>query len=419
MSDQELAPFDGSLVTSNPRRVQRRSATTAVLSLVLGTLAATQVLPIALIAPCVLALMLAVTRFTLAHRDPSETLRDRGTDGVLWLEDADVVFQATGEDTPRLRIPRDDIVDGWMEPYESDTGNVLVLQRRDGTEMRLARDHGWFATEKLLGELGVDERATQLNLAADPRGVRGCMGAFMGLMLVLGLIPLVSAPIAALLLGQPSLIVAMILPTIVFLGPILAMPHFLVPNRVVVGRDGVLLKQFLRRRRFISFDELRDASAGPAAVVLERNDGRLRTVRASEWAAATAALLINDRLQRYHGGDAEHAIAALERGERSIDDYRAMLGELLAEGRASFRRGVVHAEDLLRVVADPRASPTQRVGAAYALSRHDDAAAEKLRVAVEGCAEPRLRVALEGAADGELDEEALAEAEHEARARQC
>jgi hypothetical protein len=77
----------------------------------------------------------------------------------------------------------------------------------------------------------------------------------------------------------------------------------------------------------------------------------------------------------------------------------------------NFRRGAIQADHLLSVVSDPRATPAQRVGAAFALVAHDESSENRLREAVEGCVEPAMRRALERASLGEIDEAALARAE--------
>jgi hypothetical protein len=196
-----------------------------------------------------------------------------------------------------------------------------------------------------------------------------------------------------------------------FFTPVLAMPHFIVASRAVVGHDGVLIRRFLRPTRFVPYERLRDVASNSAALELTLDDGSTLSVRASPVAGATVAAIIAARRRAFEAQGADRVVAAVVRGGRSFGDWRDALAALLSPGQARFRRGAVNPDDLVRVVEDPGATPEQRVGAAYALASHGDAPRERLRIAAEGCAQPALRIALENASAGELDEEALAEAQ--------
>jgi hypothetical protein len=357
-----------------------------------------------------LSLIAMVAGFASAERDPGP--RD-GAEGQLWLSEHEV--HVAREGVEEVTIDRGRIVDGWIEPSFDGEWHKLVLMAEDGQELHLSQPDSSDELREILSALGLDERAVRMRLVADPRNVRAWMGAFMGVML-LGAVGPLSFVIAQLFVSEPAsanTLVAMVIFASVFLAAVLAMPHFLVDSRVLIGHDGVLLKPFLRRQRFVPFDRLTHARNDSVTLRLVRHDESVVSTRASIGAAAAVAQVINERLERFRAERGEQAMAALERGSRSSDDYRQMLASLLEAGRATFRQGAVDAESLIDVVENPRATPTQRVGAAFALAAHDQVPGERLRIAVNACAEPRLRVALERATGGELDEDALASAEAE------
>lgn len=419
---QTPAVTRGTLSRSNPRR--RRQLSTAFgaiasLGVVLPLLDAASP---AWLYPSLFALLGAVVFFTTAERDPGPS---RGVEGHLRIGDDAVVAESEDPGHFALSLPRADIVDGWIEPHTTDEGHTSVLVARDGTQLRLSRDDrmsdGPAAAplEGVLAALGLDERAVLISLVAAHRGVRGGMGILMGLMLVSAALTALYTVIA-LLSGDGLALSGGLLLMTVFIAPVLAMPHFLIAHRLLVGRDGVLVKQLFRLQEYIAYDRLRAASGGETHVELATTDGGHVPVRASGPAVEIAVQIIEDRLHRYRSDDRDRVVAALERGSQSADQWRATLSGLLDPARASFRRAVIRAEDLVTIVSDPKATPTQRVSAAFALVAHGSHEDNRLRIAVEGCAHPKLRIALERAAAGELDEVALARAEQsmaEARAR--
>jgi hypothetical protein len=291
----------------------------------------------------------------------------------------------------------------------------LVLVARNGMQLRLSRDDrmadGPAAAplQALLRKLGLDERVVRIPLVPEHRGFRGCMGMFMGLLLVVCALMVIFVVIA-LFQGDTSTLVMLPVMLVVFL-PVLAMPHFLVANRVLVGREGVLLKQLFRPSAFVAYGQLRGAAHDEAYLQLSTSDDVLVSIRASGGAGATAARIIEQRLRSYQRDDSELVVAALDRGGRSVDEWKASLSALLDPAAGNFRRGAIQADHLLALVSDPRATPARRVGAAFALVAHDKSSESCLRDAVEGCAEPALRRALERASLGEIDEAALARAQ--------
>jgi hypothetical protein len=364
-----------------------------------------------LIYPALLALMLAVGGFTAAERDPGAA---KGVEGRLRIRDERV--EAEGETAfPTTSIACEDVIDGWIEPHLADEGHTLVLVARGGLQLRVSRDvrlpggHSPRKLERALATLGLGERAIRMALVADPRGTRGCLGVFMGMILVAGFLSLAFVLIG-LLTGNPAAI-AVTPFALILTAPVVAMPHFLVPHRVLVGRDGVLVKRLFRLTRFVSYEQFEAVSESPASLTLQLRDGAALHIRASSAASAAAARIIRARLRSYQHGERNEIVTALQRGERSLEAWKQTLGNLLDAGRAHYRDAAIRADDLLSVVADPAAEPEQRVGAAYALRSDDVAIQKRLRIAVEGCAQPAVRAAIERAVEGELEEEMLAEAE--------
>lgn len=102
------------------------------------------------------------------------------------------------------------------------------------------------------------------------------------------------------------------------------------------------------------------------------------------------------------------AAALLERQGRSLDAWRAALGELLREASGDYRRATLSKDQATQVLEDGKAPPELRIGAALALSPGADAGTyARLRVAIETCVNPAVRIALTQASYGDLDEDTL------------
>ncbi len=191
------------------------------------------------------------------------------------------------------------------------------------------------------------------------------------------------------------------------------------PERLVVGADGVVVKRTLRSK-FIPHSAIKDVRVTQSAVKFELESGaevsararHLTPVRRSEIEARIA-----ETLQVFRKADApEAALARLDRGGRTLDEWRASLAALLSTGE-SYRARTLDKDALVSVVESPGAPLERRVAAAVALAALGDAAAtERVRVAAAASANVRVRVALEQASAGELDERALEEASAEEEA---
>ena len=200
---------------------------------------------------------------------------------------------------------------------------------------------------------------------------------------------------------------------------------FMMPSRIAIGIDGVLVRWFLVRR-FYPFSKVRGLRRnGDRAITIELEDGeavQLYTsmARNGQLGASTiaehreAVLARMESALRAHRslGDASHVAEALARGERSGGDWLADLVKLRAGG-TDYRTAALRDEDLWTLLESPSATEDARAAAALVLRRSlDDEGRARIRVAAEATASPRLRVALDRAADAAEDaavEQAVAE----------
>ncbi len=186
------------------------------------------------------------------------------------------------------------------------------------------------------------------------------------------------------------------------------------------GADGLLVRRGAKTT-FFPFAELRAVSVTPVAegargsraeILLHGEDGRRHEIGVSAAPMDVGSLSLRlAQAVRAHHGEAPAGCARLARGERSIAAWRADLAATGGPAAASlaFRSSPLEAEHLHEILASPRASLEERVGAALALRAATPAADLRARLRVEAAAtaDPRLRIALEVVAADELDEERL------------
>jgi hypothetical protein len=309
-----------------------------------------------------------------------------------------------------LVLPASKVVGGWVQPRPHASPIVHVHGVR-GRRLRLAvRDVE--QGRALLRALSIDPARVSAHYWAmarplgEPR-VFAHAGLLLALTVAVGLVVGPAVP--------PVFAVALVALIVLFAGIVL-------PTRVVVGGDGILLR-WLGTVRFVSWSRVTDVEPFDGGVMLSLgadHDG------GDEW----LTLRMPEDHQRYHperdamverifAAHRAHAAAAgaepLARllgraGGRTRDWVREMRS--LVRPVPGFRVASVPLERLWRVVEDPRADRDARTGAAIALAPalHDDDRA-RLRAVADGCAEPRLRVALATAAkEASAPDDALAEA---------
>lgn len=347
-------------------------------------------------------------RFFLRRRNPLPEMvpgSARVTEGVL---------ECAGERIPLAEIKNAVIVPNPPNP------SVLIERRRLKTPMRLVMANTEEARD-LLRLVGYDATQRTLQLSAMPWTMSTTLRTFatifgaMGITFAIALLASVIAPPLAAL--APLSMVLMLL-------------AFVIPSRVTVGGDGVLV-EWLRWKRFVPIAEIRSAALFDEGMGRNRRVGvnlalRNEIVRIHVGAGlamekAKALLERIDEVRSAKGAKAIGEVATetfLARVARTTKDTKAWLADLRALGTgelATHRVAPVDPETLLRLVDDPQAPAPARVAAAVALksSGHGDAD-QRIRVAAETAAHPKLRVALERSIED--DEAALIEAVDELEA---
>ncbi len=204
---------------------------------------------------------------------------------------------------------------------------------------------------------------------------------------------------------------------------VIALPMVL-PQKITVGEDGLLLR-WAGRRRFIPFSALVSAESTPLGVKLELEDDAIEIRlghRADSFGARREAMLarIEEGMEAHRALEPAEDAALLARGTRSLDDWMRDLEALGLGDAGGYRTIAMPRERLWAVLENARAEASAREGAALALrsSLHDDereriaaiaqkSASPRLRVALDAVSsltdEPRLRVVLEEAAELESE----------------
>jgi len=198
----------------------------------------------------------------------------------------------------------------------------------------------------------------------------------------------------------------------------------LLPQRVEVGSDGVLLR-WLKTRRFVPFSAIADVESDPEGAVLALKSGSRVKIRLSYKSDAKASerdlLLdaIRTRLSAHASLGRAEEEALLARGNRDLATWLQDMRAIGAgTGTAGGYRAIAIPEDRLwDILENPSADPSAREGAALALHASlDDAGRDKVRTLSRTTASPRLRIALDGVAKENDDTKlriALDVAEHE------
>jgi hypothetical protein len=225
-------------------------------------------------------------------------------------------------------------------------------------------------------------------------------------------------------------------PAFVFLLPyLLAATAAMIPGRIRVGTDGVLLR-WLWQQRFVPLADIETVTMTEGSLIgrvrlglrLGLRGGEMieidvtaptRTTAAIELGRASVQTII-ERIEEARvvarGEGALDATLVLARAGRSGADWLAGLRAAFADVEG-FRNGPpLTLEQLWRAVEDPDVRPWMRAAAAAALVTIAPAErSARLRIAADATVAPKLRVALDAAADGDDDKlaEALESIEHD------
>ncbi|MBX3225211.1 MAG: hypothetical protein KF795_32140 [Labilithrix sp.] len=184
---------------------------------------------------------------------------------------------------------------------------------------------------------------------------------------------------------------------------LIALPMVL-PQKIAVGDDGILLR-WAGRRRFVPFGLLREARATSLGVELELADDRELEIRLSHRADAAASRRAA-MLERIDEGLVNHRALApaedealLTRGDRDLDAWIREMNALGAADAHGYRTIAIPRERLWAVLENPGADPSARQGAALALrARLDEDERERLVTIAHKSASPRLRVSIDAVA---------------------
>jgi hypothetical protein len=209
----------------------------------------------------------------------------------------------------------------------------------------------------------------------------------------------------------------------------------LVPTRLGVGADGIVLRWF-GRSRFLGYGDITGVFRFDKGWGRNRQIGLTVTLRSGEevaipigqakWNDDGVAIIeerMEEAMEAFRGGGAAADAALLRRGDRPVAGWIDALRAIGSGANADMRTAPLPRERLFRIVESPTAAAPDRAAAAVALSADlDDDARTRLRRAADAIAAPRLRVVLEHAAAGAEQAEveaALAEMDAEEAKRRA
>ncbi|APR82278.1 Hypothetical protein A7982_07627 [Minicystis rosea] len=304
------------------------------------------------------------------------------------------------------RVPRSELVEGSIHP----TTRQVEIKRKNGDILRIDVPHVEDG-QRLLAATGLDAAQRTRTLMLGETTFLDCLSVLLGPIAAVWMAKLASVPFGAKpLIGIASFFLS-------WIGIFLGVREIFGPARVVIGADGVVVRQRFRRW-FHRHEEIADieGDAGYTALWLRLKKGRavrLRTRHLSTDQQGELTLRLADARRAWQLGDAGNAaLAALDRGGRTIAAWRAALAAVQSR-RDAYRGREITRDDLLGVLESPAAPVERRVAAALALA-NDEAARPRIRIAAEASADTRVRVALHKAAEGSLDDDALEEIAKEA-----
>lgn len=270
----------------------------------------------------------------------------------------------------------------------------------------------------------------------------------LGLFLTTTVLPMVVLGVVVALAtsdaGALAWTLAGVVATALIAGLVIAADRSVAEPELIAGSDGLHLRGAVLRR-FIRYKDLDEARLDEHGIRLTFRGGASELLpmwRHGMWSLPAdpesdrevrdgplATELLHRRariLERIQAGIAakeqaplgDAQLVQLERRGRPAAEWRAAMDALLARSEGGYREVRLDPDALARVAENPAQPPERRVGAALALARVDDPGVhQRLRFAVETCADERLRVSLERAIQGEVAEDELAAVEAEAAAQ--
>lgn len=339
--------------------------------------------------------------------------------GEVSIEGDQIVVASGGRVTRR---PLVELQDGWIEEpgdviLRWKDGAVLAVDAEDGDRADgLLAAAGVAATHRALAvRLSSGASRVALGVPLSVAGVSALAPAFLFMMMVVGLgvADLIRAPTAAAILGM-----LMILFLLGVLGLLItSLLDAVRAPEAVVGIDGIRVRRLLDDR-FISHRDVHSVEEGPRGVILRTARGpiELSTWRrggplldtpdgvASPAGRARGVLAERIRDAKSAGTRGSASIAALDRGGRTLAAWRDEV-RALARGKGAYRQAGLGPSELGDVVLDATAPAERRIAAAMALGAAEEPAhRDRVRIAIESCADAELKAALEQAAADELEE---------------
>lgn len=339
------------------------------------------------------------------------------------IEPARVAADADGVEIDGQRIPRSTIREGFVLPGSPPR---VKLRRRWATPIEL-QVGSTDEARAILRALGLDVTQTvarfrTLSRAVSKRRyVAATLGSFFTVyaVFIIGLTRSRNDPTLAAATGVAF-----------FVGLLAMMTLMLMPTKLSVGADGVVLR-WLFRDRFIAYGDIEGAEQYEKGWGRSRHIGIKLTLRSGEevliptgqakWNNEEMAIIherMREAMEAFRLGDAAADAALLRRGARDVPEWIAALRAIGSGANADMRTAPLPRERLFRIVESPTAAVAERAAAAVALGGElDDEARGRLRIAAEATASPKLRVVLEAAASGAAEAEmeaALGEAAGEA-----
>lgn len=294
----------------------------------------------------------------------------------------DAVILATARRV--TRIPRWKLRAGFRLP----NSNKIVILLVGGGRMVIEPEPG---SPDVLSALGLADEAPMLEIKLQRLSDVIPLGFFAG---VYSLV--VTGVAAAWLRSEAPLLLSLALS--------LSLIVYMARRRVVVGAEGVLVRNGFRER-FVSFA---DVDRVDDLTIWLRSGKRIRVSVSGnpvERGAAVQRLKIAFDAFVRRGAEVD---ARLARNGREITSWLAEVKKQ-AFAASSFRSASLPQDQLERVLASPASGVEQRIGAAVALAALGPEQTARVRVAARSSVNERLRVALEAAASGE-EEAAVYEA---------
>lgn len=316
--------------------------------------------------------------------------------------DRDIRISSEGVRIDNELLPRNEIAEGWYQPRAAgSTIRLFDKRQRVVFEARVSTEE---QAQEMLRELGLDASQRRAEFrTVSPAVVRQQTGIGVG-----------AIAMAVMLLSKHWMhMSAGPWPFIAIMGSFMLLA--LLPEKVTVGVDGVLVKWLWQKKFFPMRDIVTIHAEGPTRIRLELTGGRVETISTASSKQRNRGGVYTERrdmilarireawqTHRAQGPGADVA-TLVARGTRSLEEWKKALAGL-ESGDAGYRQAALREEDLWRVVEDPRASEDARAAAALLLRKGlDERGKARVRVAAEATASPKLRVALEAQVAGDDD----------------